>query len=228
MSKRIKIECDTRKRSGTGSVRELRRENRVPGVVYGAGEENVNVAMDHDYILHNLENEAFHSSILELVINGEPQKAVLRDVQMHPASDVKVLHVDFMRVSRKEKLTMTVPIHFLHEEDAEGVKMEGGVVFKVMNDIDVTCLPDDLPEAIELDLIELKIGDSISLGEVKLPDGVESATLISGGDPDQMVVAVNAPRAEVEEEPEVEEGEVAEETAAEEGGEADTAESGDE
>lgn len=202
MSKRIKIECDTRKRSGTSSVRQLRREGRVPGIVYGAGEANVNVAMDHNYILHNLENEAFHSSILELVINGEAEKAVLRDVQLHPASDVRVMHVDFMRVSRKEKLTMTIPIHFLNADDSAGVKLEGGVIFQVMNDLDVTCLPDDLPEAIEIDLSEMKIGDSISLGALKLPDGVESATLISGGDPEAMIVSLNAPRAESEEDDE--------------------------
>ncbi len=185
----------------------------MPGIVYGAGEANVNVAMDHNYILHNLENEAFHSSILELVINGESEKAVLRDVQLHPASDVKVLHVDFMRVSRKEKLTMTVPIHLVGAEECVGVKIEGGVIFQVMADIDVTCLPDDLPEYIEVDLTEMKIHDSVSLGALELPKRVESTTLVSGGDPDAMVVTINAPRAVEEEEAEDVGADAGEETA---------------
>ncbi len=217
---KIVIEAESRARSSTSDVRRMRREGLVPGVVYGAEDDNVNIKMDHNKILHSLENETFHSSILELNIDGESENVVLRDYQVHPASDVKIMHVDFQRVSRKQKLSMTVPFHFIGEDDCIGVKQDEGVLSRIMNDLDIVCLPADLPEFIEVDVTNLHLGDSISLGEVKLPEGVESQILNADGDPDQAVVQVSAPIVEVEPEPEEEllEGEEGEEGAEGEGG----------
>ena len=219
----IVINAESRVRSSTSSVRRLRREGLVPGVVYGGEDDNLNIKMDHNKILHSLEEEAFHSSILELVVDGKSEKVILRDYDVHPASDVKIMHVDFQRVSRKEKLSMTVPLHFTGEDECDGVKLEGGILSRIMNDLDIVCLPADLPEYIEVDVSGLNLGDSISLGEIKLPEGVESQILIAGGDPDQMVVHVAAPQAEIEEpvESEVEGEEGMAEGAEEEGAEED-------
>lgn len=223
---KIVIKAESRARASTSEVRRMRREGLVPGIVYGAEEDNVNVKMDHNKILHNLENETFHSSILELNIDGESENVILRDYQVHPASDVKIMHVDFQRVSRKQKLNMTIPFHFIGEDDCIGVKEDEGVLSRIMNDLDIVCLPADLPEYIEIDVSALHLGDSITLGEIKLPEGVESQILNAEGDPDQAVVQVSAPVVEVEPEPEEEllegeEGEVAEgEEGAEEGADA--------
>ena len=199
---KIVINAESRLRSSTSDVRRMRREGLVPGVVYGAEEDNVNIKMDHNKILHNLENSTFHSSILELSIEGESENVILRDYQVHPASDVKIMHVDFQRVSRKQKLSMTVPFHFIGEEECEGVTVDEGVISRIMNDLDIVCLPADLPEFIEIDISQLRLGDSVTLGEVTLPEGVESQILIAEGDPDQAVVQISAPIIEVEPEPE--------------------------
>lgn len=209
---KIVINAESRARSSTNAVRRMRREGLVPGIVYGAEEDNVNIKMDHNKILHNLENETFHSSILELNIDGESENVILRDYEVHPASDVRIMHVDFQRVSRKQKLSMTVPFHFIGEEDCVGVKDDAGVLSRIMNDLDIICLPADLPEYIEVDVSALHLGDSITLGSIQLPEGVESQILNADGDPDQGVVQVSTPVVETEPEPEDEvlEGEEAE------------------
>lgn len=221
----IVIDAESRVRSSTSAVRRLRREGLVPGVVYGGEGENVNIKMDHNKILHSLEKEAFHSTILELKIDGKAEKVILRDYDVHPASDVKVMHVDFQRVSRKDKLNMTVPLHFIGEDECKGVRLEGGVIAHLLNDLDIVCLPSDLPEYIEVDVTELGMGESISLGELKLPEGVESQLLNAGGDPEQMVAHVTTAHVEaVEPEEGLEEGA---EVAAEETAEEEAEESGD-
>ena len=220
----IVIDAESRARSSTSAVRRMRREGLVPGIVYGGEDDNVNIKMDHNKILHSLEEEAFHSSILELKIDGTSEKVILRDYDVHPASDVKVMHVDFQRVSRKEKLSMTIPLHFTGEEECEGVTMDGGIVSRIMNDLDIVCLPADLPEYIAVDVSALRLGESISLGEIVLPEGVESQILNADGDAEQMVVHIAAPQVEVEpEEEEGVEGELAEgeEGAADEAAEED-------
>jgi len=220
MSKHLVVEADSRERNGTSAVRRMRHEGLVPGVVYGAEEENANIKMDHNKILHALETEAFHSSILELKIDGKSEKVVLRDFQVHPASDVKIMHVDFQRVSRKEKLSMTVPLHFTGEEECDGLKIDGGLISHIMNELDVVCLPADLPEYIEVSIAKMRQGDTITLAELNMPEGVESQIVISGGDEHQAVVHLGAPQAA--EAVEVEDvaaapAEGAEEAAAEEG-----------
>ncbi len=213
----IVIDAESRARSSTSAVRRMRREGLVPGIVYGGEDDNVNIKMDHNKIMHSLEEEAFHSSILELKIDGTSEKVILRDYDVHPASDVKIMHVDFQRVSRKEKLSMTVPLHFTGEEECEGVSMDGGIVSRIMNDLDIVCLPADLPEYIAVDISGLHLGDAITLGQIVLPEGVESQILNADGDAEQMVVHIAAPQAEVE--PEDTDGEAAEG----EGGAADEA-----
>lgn len=195
MSKHLVVEADSRERNGTSAVRRMRHEGLVPGVVYGADEENANIKMDHNKIFHALENEAFHSSILELKINGASEKVVLRDYQVHPASDVRIMHIDFQRVSRKEKLSMTIPLHFTGEEECDGIKLDGGLVSHIMNDLDVVCLPADLPEYIEVSIADMRLGDTQTLADLKLPEGVESQIVISGGDEHQAVVHIGAPQA---------------------------------
>lgn len=192
MSNRLAFEAISRKKIGTAESRRKRHAGLVPGVVYGAGEDNANIQMDHNKILHAIEKEAFHSSILDLTIDGTLEQVVLRDVQMHPASDVKVIHVDFMRVNRKEKLTMNIPIHFSGEENCHGVKMESGMITRAFNDFDVVCLPANLPEYIEIDVSGLRLGESVAYADLKLPDGVESAYLNSGGDETAVIVSCSA------------------------------------
>ena len=221
MSKHLVVEADSRERNGTSAVRRMRHEGLVPGVVYGADEENANIKMDHNKILHALEAEAFHSSILELKIDGKSEKVVLRDYQIHPASDVKIMHVDFQRVSRKEKLSMTVPLHFTGEEECDGLKIDGGLVSHIMNELDVVCLPADLPEYIEVSIADMRQGDTITLADLEMPEGVESQIVISGGDEHQAVVHIGAPQvAEVvdDEAPEASEVPAAGEEAANEEG----------
>lgn len=198
MSKRLVVEADSRERNGTAAVRRMRHEGLVPGVVYGSDEGNANIKMDHNKILHALETEAFHSSILELKIDGKSEKVVLRDFQVHPASDVKIMHIDFQRVSSKEKLSMTIPLHFTGEEECDGIKLDGGIVSHIMNELDVVCLPADLPEYVEVSIADMRLGDTLTLADLSLPEGVESQITISGGDEHQAVVHMGAPQAAAE------------------------------
>ena len=166
--------------------------------------------------MHQLEHEAFFSHILTIKLDGSSEKVVLKDLQRHPYKP-HLLHVDFQRINEAEELTMRIPLHFINEDKCPGVKTGGGVVSHIMSELEIVCLPKDLPEYIEIDLINMEVGDSIHLGDLKMPEGVVIAALEHGGDPSQPVVSVHVPR--VIEEPEetvaVEEGaEVKEETAA--------------
>lgn len=217
----IEVNAVSRSVQGTGASRRLRRTGKVPAIVYGASEKAQVVELDHKAILLQLRHEAFHSSILQMNIDGNKQNVLLRDVQMHPWKH-EVLHVDFQRVDAKQKIHMRVPLHFVNEEIAPGVKLGGGVVNHIMTELEVSCLPADLPEYLEVDLAALELGDSVHLSEVKLPSGVESVQLVRGDD--SVVVSVQVPRvvSETEEAPEGEEeaeGEVAEAPEAEAAGE---------
>jgi len=214
MSKHLIVEADSRERNGTAAVRRMRHEGLVPGVVYGAEEANANIKMDHNKILHALENETFHSSILELKIDGESEKVVLRDYQVHPASDVKIMHIDFQRVSRKEKIHMQIPLHFTGEEECDGIKIDGGIVSHIMSDIEVVCLPADLPEYIEVSIAKLRKGDTLTLADLDMPEGVESQIVVSGGDEQQPVVHITVAKGGASDEEE-EETVVAEEASSE-------------
>jgi large subunit ribosomal protein L25 len=195
----IEVNATTRGVQGRGASRRLRHGGRVPGTLYGAGKPAQNIELDHKDLAQHLKHESFHASILTLSVAGEKQQVLLRDVQMHPWR-AQVLHVDFQRVARDRKIHMKVPLHFLNQEIAPGVKTGGGAVNHVLSEIDVSCLPDDLPEFIEVDLSNLQLGHSIHLSELQLPKGVESTQLRSS---DAVVVTIVMPRAEVEPEAEV-------------------------
>ncbi len=188
----IEIAATTRKAQGTGASRRLRNLNRVPGIVYGAGEATM-IDIDHNTLYYALRNEAFHASILSLDLDGKKQPVLLRDFQMHPFRQ-QVQHIDFQRVDAKKKIHMKVPLHFKNADIAPGVK-EGGIISHVLNDLLIACLPADLPTSIEVDLATLSLGHSIHVSDVKLPNGVEVAGHHHAGD---AVATVQVPRGAVE------------------------------
>lgn len=177
----IEIIAQPRGAQGTGASRRLRRTGRTPGIVYGGGSEPVAIDLDHNNLFHALRKEAFHSSILDLVLGETRQPVLLRDVQMHPWKQL-VLHVDFQRVDPNQEIHMNVPLHYINEDIAPGVKTSGGAVSHIMNEVEVLCLPSKLPEFIEVDLINLAAGHSVHLSEIKLPEGVRLASLVRGED----------------------------------------------
>ena len=170
----MKIEVTAQKRElqGTGASRRLRRVGKVPGIVYGGDRGPVNIELDHKDLYHNLSREAFHASILTLHLDGQAEQVLLRAFNMHPFK-ARVQHVDFQRVSKDKKIHMKVPLHFINADVSPGVKEQGGVANHVLNDLDITCLPDDLPEFIEVDLGSLTVGNSIHVRDLALPKGVE-------------------------------------------------------
>ncbi|MEQ1589013.1 MAG: 50S ribosomal protein L25/general stress protein Ctc [Gallionella sp.] len=191
----IEINAKIRNTQGTGASRRLRHAGRVPGVVYGAGDANM-IDIDHNEIYHKLRSEAFHASVLTLVLDGKGEPVMLRDFVMHPFRQ-QVQHVDFQRVDLKKKMHIKVPLHFKNADIAPGVKLGGGKISHVMNELDVTCLPKDLPQFIEVDLANLAIGHSIHVADLVMPKGVEIAA--HGTHTAEAVVAtVQVPRGAVE------------------------------
>ena len=202
----FEVIAEPRESVGKGASRRLRRTGKVPGIVYGTGKDAEMITIDQNAIGHQLDNEAFYSSILNLNIGKASQKVVLKDLQRHPYKRL-ILHIDFQRIDAKEKLNMRVPLHFINEESCVGVKTGGGVISHIMTDLEISCLPKDLPEFIEVDLAELELNESVHLADLKLPEGVEIYALVHGGDDSQPVASVHTPRveAEVEETGETEE-----------------------
>jgi large subunit ribosomal protein L25 len=168
----FEINAQARTLQGSGASRRLRRAGKVPGIVYGGEAAPQAIEVDHNELLINLKKEAFHASILTIVLDGKKQQVLLRDTQRHAYKPL-VLHVDFQRVDATHELHIKVPLHFVNEEIAPGVKLSGGLVNHVITELDVQCLASDLPEFIEVDLSALKVGDSIHLSQLKLPKGVK-------------------------------------------------------
>ena len=189
----IEVNAMLRSTQGKGASRRLRHAAKVPGVVYGGGQDAQSIELDHKELRQQLKLEAFHASILSLNLDGQKQQVLLRDYQMHPWR-MEVLHVDFQRVAADRKIHMKVPLHFMNQESAPGVKLGGGTVSHVQSEIDVSCLPADLPEYVEVDIGEMQSGQSLHLSDLKLPSGVESVAL-RGGD-DLVVVTIQVPRGE--------------------------------
>ena len=204
------VNAVSRSVQGTGASRRLRRAGKLPGILYGANQDAQVIELDHRAIMLQLRQEAFHASILTMNIDGTKQNVLLRDIQMHPWKR-QVLHIDFQRVDAKQKIHMRVPLHFINAELAPGVKLGGGIVNHVISELEVSCLPADLPEFVEVDVAELELGDSVHLSDLKLPSGVESVQL--GRDDDAVVANVQVPRAVVEPEEELAEGEEGAEAA---------------
>jgi large subunit ribosomal protein L25 len=179
----MKIEFNARKREalGTGASRRLRRSGAVPGILYGGEKGPVNIELNHKELYQHLTNEKFHASILTLKLDGAAEEVLLRAFNMHPWKG-HVQHIDFQRVAKDRKIHMKVPLHFVNADKSPGVKEQGGVPNHVFNELDVTCLPDDLPEFIEVDMGHLTIGHSIHVKDLKLPNGVE-AVLHRGENP---------------------------------------------
>ena len=190
------ITAEVRNDLGKGASRRLRRTGKVPAVIYGADTDPVSITVDHNSMFHHLENEAFYSHILTIDVDGKKEKAVLKDLQRHPSRPI-LLHADFMRVSDKEKLKMHVPLHFINEEVSPGVK-KGGLVTHNITDVEVVCLPKDLPEYLEVDLSGLDMEGILHLTDIKLPAGVELVELMHGDDHNQAIAAIHKTRASKE------------------------------
>jgi large subunit ribosomal protein L25 len=189
----IEFTAYPREGEGRGASRRLRRGGKAPGIVYGAGADPTPIELDHNALIHALKNEAFHSSILSMKLDGRAQKVLLRDVQMHPFR-AQVLHVDFQRVDEAKKIHMRVPLHYVNEAVSPAVKLGGAIISHIANELDVSCLPKDLPEFIEVDLSALEAGKSVHASEVRLPPGVVAIT--HGKDP--VIAAATVPKAHAE------------------------------
>ena len=195
---KIEFTAFPRTAQGTGASRRLRGAGKVPGIVYGANKSAKPIEVDHHALYRHLKLEAFHASILDMSYEGAKQQVLLRDVQMHPFRPL-VLHVDFQRIDKNEKIHMKVPLHFTNAEICPGVKQGGGVVNHIMNEADIQCLPDDLPEYIEVNVEKLELGQSIHFNDLALPKGVEAVARLKKDNP--AVVTVQVPKvAAVEEE----------------------------
>ena len=188
----MKFVAFERAKQGTGASRRLRNAGKTPGIVYGGEGQPQLIELDHNALWHALKKEAFHSSILDMEMNGSPAKVLLRDVQYHPFRQ-QVIHIDFQRVDANTRLHMKVPVHYKNAEESEAVKLEHCLVNPVVNDLDISCLPADLPEFIEIDLSGLKKGMVLHLNDVALPKGVKAVT---HGKPNPVLVSVVTPAAE--------------------------------
>ncbi len=210
MSEQIILNADSRERTGSNKARVIRKvDGMIPAIIYGDEKDSLNIKLRLNELTKASQNELFYTQVL-IIKNGDlEEKVVLKELQKDPAKG-KFLHADFLRVSRKTKLKVIIPINFLNEEECAGVKNEGGVLNKTIREVEVLCLAGNIPESIDIDVTALDLGQSVRLTEINLPDGAEIPGLTE--ETDQMVISVNAPRA-VEEEPEVIEGdEVSEET----------------
>jgi large subunit ribosomal protein L25 len=177
----IEIKAVKRDVKGTGASRRLRRAGSVPGVVYGGHKDAITIELDHKELFLQFRHEAFHASILDLILDGKKESVLLRDYQLHPVRNT-IQHIDFQRVSTTEKIHVKVPFHFINADVAPGVKLGGGIVAHIMTEADVSCLAKDLPEFVEVDVAQLEMGHSIHLSEIKLPKGVEFVQLAHGDD----------------------------------------------
>ena len=193
----IEISARKREAQGTGASRRLRRLGKVPGIIYGGDKGPVNIELDHKDLYINLRSEKFHAAILTLDLGGAKEQVLLRAVNMHPFKP-QVQHIDLQRVSKDRKIHMKVPLHFVNAEKSPGVKEQGGVVNHVLNELDIVCFPDDLPEFIEVDLGNLSVGHSMHVRDLALPKGVE-LTLHKNENPVVATVVVPALISEEEE-----------------------------
>jgi large subunit ribosomal protein L25 len=190
---KFELEAELRNDIGRGASRRLRQANKIPAVIYGADKEAVTLALDHNKTMHALSHEAFYSHILTLNMGKTKEKVILKALQRHPVKP-RIQHIDFLRISANQKLHMHVPLHFKGEEQAPGVK-EGGVISHHMNDVEVSCLPADLPEFIEVDLSQFQLNQTLHITELKLPKGVELVALAHGAEGHDLPVAsLHVPR----------------------------------
>ena len=194
MSDNIVIQATTRTDLGKGASRRLRRiSGLMPAIIYGGKKKPESISIPHKDIIKAAENEALFSSVIDVDVEGKISHVIIKDLQRHPAKQI-IQHVDFLRVDMKKALTVHVPLHFINEDKCHGVKMEGGRVQHSMVEIEVSCLPKDLPEYIEVDMEEAALGTIIHISDIKLPKGVESVALSHGEDHDLPVASIVAPK----------------------------------
>ena len=199
----IEFTAFPRATEGRGASRRMRRSGKAPGIVYGGSTPPQPIELDHNALIHALRNEVFHASILTMKVDGASTQVLLRDVQMHPFRN-EVLHVDFQRIDPSRKIHMKVPLHFVNEAQSPAVKSEGAIISHVMTELDIACLPKDLPEFIEIDLSELDTAHSLHVSGVKLPAGV---SIVSHRTGDPVVATAVVPKAAAETEETAAEGE---------------------
>lgn len=220
MSDEFDLIAEIREGQGKGASRRLRLKGKVPAIIYGAGRPPRALVFDQNKVLQKLENESFYSSVLNIKVGDKSQAAILKDLQRHPAKHM-IMHMDFQRIVEDQEIKMNVPLHFTGEDIAVGVKDGGGKVAHLINDVEVACLPKDLPEFLEVDISELELDAMLHLSDIKLPDGVEIPLLAQGPEHDHAIVSIHVIKAAPVEEDVVEaelgeEAEAAEEGATEE------------
>jgi large subunit ribosomal protein L25 len=199
MSSDFTLVAEARNDLGKGASRRLRRlANLVPAIIYGGDQDPKSISLRVNEVAKAVESEAFFASMVTLDVDGTSETVVVKDMQRHPAKEF-VMHIDFLRVDKNTKIVMHVPLHFINEESCPGVKNEGGTITHSVQDIEISCLPADLPEYIEVDLGALNVGDNIHLSDLSMPKGAESVALSHGEDHDLLVAAVQAARVETEE-----------------------------
>jgi large subunit ribosomal protein L25 len=211
MSQDFVIEAFPRDDQGRGASRRLRREERkIPAIIYGAGKEATPISIWHNELKKALENEAFFSHILTIELNGKKESVIMKDLQRHPYK-LLLTHADFLRVEKDQEIFVHVPLHLLNEDSAPAIKTMGGVAFRLMTEVEVACLPQDLPEFIEIDMIDVEMDQIVHMSDLKLPKGVRIPALQHGAEHDQAVVSVSKPKGiktdDDEDEAEGEEGE---------------------
>ncbi len=224
MENLFEVQAELRTDTGKGASRRLRHAGQVPAIMYGNNETPISLTLNHNKFIRHLEEDAFYAHILTITVDGKKHQVVLKDLQRHPASDMRIMHADFLRVSAKVAMTMNVQLHFIGDELAPGVK-DGGKVSHLMSDVEISCLPKDLPEFIEVDISAVELDSSIHLSELVLPKGVTLTALAHAHDEeleegsrsayDQAVVSIHTPRAAVEVEVDAAEEEATEEEATE-------------
>jgi large subunit ribosomal protein L25 len=193
--------AELRDDKGKGASRRLRREGKVPAILYGGGRPPRNLAFDHNRVIQQLENESFYSSVLNVKVGEKQQAVILKDLQRHPAKR-QILQMDLQSILEDEEIRMNVPLHFLNEETAPGVKQEGGKVSRLISDVEVVCLPRNLPEYLEIDIGNLGLDEMLYISDIPLPEGVEIPALAQGEEANQPIVSIHIIREEVIEEEE--------------------------
>ncbi len=207
MSQEFVIEAFSRGDQGRGASRRLRREERkIPAIVYGGNKEAVSISIWHNELKKALENEAFFSHILTLELDGKKESVILKDLQRHPYKPL-LTHADFLRVDKDHEIHVNVPLHFLNEDTAPAIKLQGGVANHQINEVEVICLPQNLPEFIEVDMATVEMDQVVHLSDLNLPKGVRVAALLQGEDHDLPVVAIHKPRGAKADDAEEAEGE---------------------
>jgi len=196
MSATFTLKGELRADTGKGASRRLRYANRVPAIIYGLDKEPTMLTFRHDDIMHASADEAFFAHILTIEIDGQSEQVIIKDMQRHPAK-MQIMHADFLRIDASQALHVNVPLHFINEEDSIGVKA-GGIVSHVMTELEVSCLPKDLPEYIEIDMIDIAVGESVHLSDIKLPEGVSSLVAVEDEEHNQPVATIVIPRGEKE------------------------------